>query len=512
MRDLTLSENSAPPKYSTDPSRADYACPAYREMAPRWEFVGDVRAGTPRIRARKEVYLPKFEAETEADWNARVAMTFVEEHYAQTLVDHVGLVFSEPIQLGKDVPPQLVDLIEDIDGEGNHLDVFAAAALEAALHQGHCAILTDFPDLPSDRELPWSPPEGFSRSVTLGQARAAQVRPYATFYAAQDILSWRTETIGGIVAIVRIVLREHAEKADGDFGVKSVERFRELSQDVDYNETGAPVALGAIRWRTFEVVEVGQAPVETDRGTISGPSRLTVRVVYGGEKVGVMRTRPHLAGLAQKTIEEAQVQSDYAAVMHKCNVPTPVFIGRQPSPPGTQSTIKMGQGIDIPTGGDAKMLEPSGNALAATRARLEDIRRAILRNGATTGDASGKTLTATEAAIVAKQRNAKLARAARSLQDALEGMLADMAAFLRLPDGGSLHVNQEFSGQTLDPAYLRVLVDAWKEDGLMLEEVRYALQTGKLPDDMAEMDSALRLIAEAAASNEAETEELEDAA
>lgn len=491
LKDITLSEDVTPPSWSSDPLRADYACPAYREMAGRWELVRDVRAGTPRIRAKRDQYLPKFEAETDADWISRVGMTFAEDHYARTVVDHTGLVFSQPIKVGDDVPPQINALLEDIDGEGNHFDVFAQEALDAALHLGHAIIFTDYPVTDGVR--------------TLQDERLARVRPYATLYHADDVLAWRTAVVGGVRVLVHIMLREQSEGMDGEFGVRAVERFREIRQAVAYDDiTGRARALGAITWRTFERPEKDAPPVEVDSGTIVGPSRIPARVVYGGERIGFMHTRPHLIGLAMKSIEEVQVQSDYAAVMHKCNVPTPIFIGRQAPPPGTESTIKMGQGIDIPTGGDAKMLEPSGNALSATRQRLEDIRHSIQRQGASAGDATGKTLTVTEAEGIAKQRNAKLTRAARSLQDALEGMLMDMAAFLKLAEGGSVMVNQEFSGQSIDPALLKVYVDAYREGALPLEALMFALQNGRLPDDFMEEDEALRLVANHAAEADAE--------
>ena len=489
MRNLSLNERGSEPTYSSDPARADYACPAYREMAPRWVLVEDVRAGTLRFRAKSDEYLPKFEAEEPVDYASRVLMTFAEDSYASAIVDHTGLVFSEPLHPGPDVPPAILDLVEDIDGEGNHLDVFAASVLDSALHLGHSVILTDHP--------------ATDHIGTLKEKRAAQVRPYATLYTAADVLSWETEAVGGAVVLTRIMLREHVAESDGEFGSKSVERYREFRQVVNRDEkTQRARSLGAVTWRLFSQGAEGEPPVEYDSGTLTRIDHIPVRVVYGGEKLGYMHTRPTFFGLALKNVEEAQVQSDYAAVMHKCNVPTPVFIGRQRPPPGSKETIKMGQGIDIPTGGSAMMLEPAGTAIGATRTRMEDIRASMARHGATSGEAI-KNLTATEASIQAKQRNAKLVRAARSLQDALEGMQADMAAFMGLKTGGSIQVNMEFSERTLDPQYLRVLLDAYTKDALPLEALMFALKNGKLPDDFSEEDAALRLISEHAATQDA---------
>jgi hypothetical protein len=332
--------------YSTDPARPDYACPAYLEMAPRWCVVKDIRSGTAEIRAKKEKYLPKFEAETQKDWDARVAMTFVADHYATTLTEHVGLVMAEPITLGDDVPPAIAELAEDIDGEGNHLDVFAQTSLDAALDLGHCVLFTDYPDA--------------SDFKNRGDERQAQSRPYVQLYPADDVLSWRSATVGGVKVLVQIVLREHSTESDGDFGVKDVIRYREIKQEVFYDQfTGRALRLGAITWRAWKRKDAQATGATSDAhpfedagaGTIVGPTRITARVVYGGEKLGLLHTKPHLYGLAVLNIEETQVESDYASVMHKCNVPTPIFIGRNQGE--GEKTVQMGQGIDIPVGGDA---------------------------------------------------------------------------------------------------------------------------------------------------------------
>lgn len=487
MTDLLNSSDGG--GYSTNPSRPDYACPAYVEMAPRWSIVNDLRDGTVAIRAKKEKYLPKFEAETPKDWDARVAMSFVEDHYATTLAEHVGMVMAEPISLGEDVPPALVELCEDIDGEGNHLDVFAQAAFDAALHYGHCVLFTDYPVADNIK--------------TKRDQKVARVRPYVQLYKAPDVLCAEYVTVGGVRVLVRIMLRETTTETEGEFGLKPSIRYREIRQAVFYDEfTGRARGLGAITWRLWkatgekdasgvqEFEEVGTG------GTIVGPEHIAARVVYGGEKMGPMHTAPHLYGLALLNVEETQVKSDYASVMHKCNVPTPVFIGRNTS--DTTATVQMGHGIDIPVGGDAKMLEPSGTALAATRTRLADIKASMQRHGASTAEGEGgKTMTATEAAQYAKARNAKLRKAARSLQDALEGVLADMAAFMGIAgtnlvkSGGSVAVTQDFSGQTIDPAYLSVLVSVYEKDGLTLPELRYVVQTGQLPEDFDPNDKMI---------------------
>lgn len=493
--------------WSTDPQRPNYACPAYIRSAPYWQLVEDIRGGTIPIRQKRQFYLPRFEAESVLDWQARVGMTFVADHYATTLTEHVGLVFATPPKLDDDVPVKIRDLTEDFDGEGNHMDVVAQTAFESALHQGHCVLFTDYPVA--------------DNIVTKADEALAQARPYVTIYKASDVLSWRTVSVGGVRVLVQIVFRETTTEAAGDFGTRPCTRYREIKQEVTYDQiTGRATALGAITWRAWKeesdgavasIAPTGSSVADSTftpagEGAIVGPKRIAARVVYGGERLGYLESKPHLIGLAFSNIEETQVASDYANSMHKCNVPTPVFIGRNTATDGTGAgggIVQMGQGIDIPLGGDAKIMEPAGHALGATRQRIEDLRAQMRRQGATSGDETGKVMTAIEAKIYAKQRNAKLQRAARSLQDALEGVLSDMAAFLGIPDGGSVTVSQNFSEDGIDPAYLTVLVAAYEGGALPLDALLHALETGKLPDDFTATDSALKLIAEEVARQDA---------
>lgn len=480
--------------WSTDPTLANYADPAYLEQLPRWQLVRDLRSGTPELRLKKEFYLPRFEAETLSDWYARVLMTFAQDHYASTLTEHVGLVMATPPVLDESVPAPLGPILEDVNGEGDHFEVFAQAALDAALHYGHAVLYTDYPNT-----------EGVK---TKADEAVLAPRPYVTLYPACDVLSARYAAVGGVKTLVHLVLRETSTVSDGEFGTTTRERFRHLDQAVNVDErTGRVIGLGAITWRLYEKQAQGEGFALTDEGTIVGPSRIPARVIYGGEKLGLMHSKPHLIGLAYTNIEETQVTSDYAAVMHKTNVPTPVFIGRQKPTPGTKETIQMGQGIDVPIGGDAHFMEPTGGALNATRDRINDLRQQMRRQGATMDDQTGSVKTAAEARLYAKQRNAKLTRAARSLEDALEGMLMDLAAFLQLPTGGEVKVNDDFAGEGLDPAYLTVLVNAYREGALPLEALLAALQTGKLPDDFKPEEEALQLIADQLAKDEQRRED-----
>lgn len=480
--------------FSTDPTRPDYACPAYMSMLPTWQVVEDVREGTEPMRAKKVDYLPKFEAEEPPDWNARVLMTFASDTYELTLEEHVGLVMAEGFKLGDDVPKVIRDeIVPDFNGEGDSLDVFATDVLDSAMHFGHAILWTDYPDT------------GVFKN--LAEKRAAGVRAFSVLYRAPDVLNWSVMNVAGKKVITEIVFREYTDRVvDG----KPVVRYRRVWQDVSVDEeTKRAFGLGTIHWETTEkVVRDGSdhfAPA--GNGVIIGPDRIPARVIYGGRKISILQSRPHLKGIAYTSLEEIGVQSDYAHVMHKCNVPTPIFIGRVAE---KGQPVRMGQGIDLPIDGDAKMLEPKGTAIKATERRLANLSLRMQRQGATTSDGSGKTLTATEAGMIAKSRQAKLAKAAESNRDAFVGSLSDMAAFMNIGEGGSIEIDTEFAGVTIDPVYLGVLTEAFRLGAVPLDSYLFALEKGRLPDDFSSTETALRLLAEAEANREIPGEEEEE--
>lgn len=483
--------------YSTDPTKPDYACPAYQAMLPFWQIVEDIRESTPVLREKKTDYVPQFEAESKKDYEARLKLTYAADSYALTLEEHVGLITNEPPKLSDDVPEPIRVLADDFTGEGDDLVTYTQDVVDAALHFGHAVLWTDYPSTAGFRNL--------------AEKRRAMVRPYAVLYRAPSVLNWRTVTIGGVRYLTYLVLREKSDRDVEGFGSQTVTRFRHVSQEVIRDGEGNATGLGPILWRAWDKVKDSKGADQFEpagEGAIVGPSTIPARIVYGGRRVAFMQSRPHLRGVALTAIEALGVQSDYANVMHKCNVPTPIFVGReQDSGPG-KKTVKMGEGIDIPLGGNAFFLEPTGTAIEATTKRLDSLDRRMQRQGATTSDGSAQALTATEAQLVANSRAAKLRRAAGSTEKGLTAQLEDFAKFMAMDSdrphakGGTVTLSDDFAGAVLDAPYLTVLLQAWEKEAVPLDALLYALEKGRLPDDFSATETVLRLLAEHEANRE----------
>ncbi|MEP1495068.1 hypothetical protein, partial [Pseudophaeobacter sp.] len=118
--------------------------------------------GTKAMRGAGQTYLPKFPAESESTYDARLKSSFLFNGYKKTVRDMTGRVFTKSIEIEGDA---LKDEEQNIDMQGRDLSAFARDVFEAGLSGcGLSFILVDAPPRPG--------------TVTKAQAKASSLRPY----------------------------------------------------------------------------------------------------------------------------------------------------------------------------------------------------------------------------------------------------------------------------------------------------------------------------------------------
>jgi hypothetical protein len=160
------------------------------------------------------------------------------------------------------------------------------------------------------------------------------------------------------------------------------------------------------------------------------------------------------------------------------------------------------EALDLALGGDAKFIAPSADSMQHTRDELTDIERraAALSLSFLAGEHPGTHQTATAANIDQEGQDAGLAAILVSVRDSLNKMFALLDELLgNAPRDEYVTLSTKLRGLRRDPVFLRLLVEAWKEGGLPLEAMLFALQSGELPDDFNIQEAALDLVAEAEA-------------
>lgn len=449
-------------------------CSAYRAMKARWDICRAVRGGTETLcRTDAATYLPRWEAETAKDWDTRRLITFAYDALSQAENALVGLALRHGVDLGDDVPERIRADWEDINGQGTHGDLFAQLVLADALIDGHCGILAEYPVT--------QPGMTFEEEQQLG------LRAYLVRVPASQIINWQTFVYGGQQRLSLLVIREEHEVPDGAFGAKVEcryrvfrQRFRELDR---FGNSIKPFV-------TYQVYTQGDGSgkelLAGPVAEIKGPAWIPLAVVYGGQQEGLLRSRPPLLGLAYTNIDHTQIKSERRISQHLCSVPWRVITGVDPNDK-TPIVVSATEATRLGPNADAKILEPAGAGLADLRQELLDLeRRMALQSGAMldSEQAGPAPTTATEARIVRSQKESKLARAVRSLEDALEACFGFMADYYRLDDGGSVTIRRDF-GDFLSPDQQRILSDARARGDLTLELfLRVLKMSSMLPSDV----------------------------
>lgn len=445
----------------TGPNAPDYKSPEYERLRKGWEFIRLIRDINASIREHPSRILPKAEAEGQASYEARVAMTVGFDALDETLHGLVGLALRQDPVLGRDVPPELKANWEDFDLEGNHGAVFTQQVLEFALQDGHCGVLTDQEPAPP--------------GLTLAQEKAMGLRPYAVLVPIDRITAWRPGRLLGRRCLMMLKLQEGQERPSGAFGSEVVTRYRTLYQNL--TEERKPFVSYIVHEETKG--PAGSSWAVVDNGVIRGPEWIPFRVAYGGERTGILQSRPSLRGLAWSNLEHTQVTSGHAWSLYKTGIAIPVARGRSGTGTLELSSDKV---IDVSAEGGFEFAQGAGAALQPAADKIQTIERrmgsqgfSMLRRESNTQQTLG------EKEMQSTREESKLARALRSTKDCMEGVLQDMAAFMALKSGGSLIMNRNFSDVSLTADEMRVLIELERDGRLThLTLLKQLQSSGKL--------------------------------
>ena len=445
-------------------NRPDTPSAAYKAMMPNVIVCRDVAKGTTHMRAQAAEYLPQHPAEERQDYIRRLNRAILFNGFGRTIVGLSGMVFRRDPELSDDVPEEIQAHLENVDGEGTHIDVFAKDVFDDALEVGHCGILVDVPQAPK-------PPPG-QKVLSLADERAAGIRPRWVKYAKEDIISGRSKVIGEQHVLTQLVLRETVQEPVGAFGDAAVERHRVLRRS----------DAGVVTYELWEQPPGKSEPVIVqEEALVTNVSEIPFAVVYG-KRTGLLKSIPPLVDLAWTNVSHYQVQSDHLYALHIASVPIFVLTGVDP-----KQTVEVGPNvlIKIPDPqGDAKYAEHSGAALGQTRQQLMDFKADMAVLGLAMLQHETRAAETAEAKRIDKsEQDSALATAARSLQDALEVALGFHADFMRLESGGSVVVNRDFEKLTLDAATINAYSQMAALEQISIDTMWQILaEGGALPD------------------------------
>lgn len=460
---------------------------SYEAMEKRWNLVRMVYDGTEAMRENYKDLLWQSPAESPEEFQRRGGQAEMFPAFKQTVDGLVGVVFRVEPQLGEDVPATIQALAENIDGQGNHLVVFAKEVFREAMRDGHVGVLVD---------APVAPDGGFR---TRGQEQRAGLKPYWIKIAPDDILSFRVMIVNGLLVLKQIVFKEVSVIEDGLFtsGVEVLYRKYKLEDD------------GRVTFRVWTQDQVDEWTEDsyktpTLEGVIANQTSIPFVAIYGGPRIAPLVSRPPLLDLAYTNIAHANVVSDRRNGLHAALHPILVTKGRRQRKKqdgsGEENDQLVGPniGIDLPAdpNADAKYVEHQGHALGAGRDETQDLEKRMAAMGLAMLQSDTRAAETAEAKRIDKdEKTANLSSAARSLQDGMELLLAYTANFLKESTGGSVIINRDFEIKPIEATMITALSNMVANGQFSLETLwDFMKRNGVLPEDFSSEDELARIL------------------
>jgi hypothetical protein len=399
--------------------------------------------GTNSMRKAGKEYLPKFKAEADGDYKARLDSSWLFNGMRKTVKDMTGRVFTKPVTIVEG-SPRLQEFATDINMQGQDLSAFASDVFKDAFVPGISFIMVDAPR----RE----------RETTRAAAATLGLRPYMVHLRVEDILGFKTEQFNNVLALSMLRILESVTENDpkDEFTQVNVDQVRVLTREVN-----------TVSVRIYRKNDKDDWLVVDEY--ITNAEEITVIPFYA-QRTGFFTAEPVLEDLADVNIAHWQSQSDQRHILHFARVPILFASGRAEDEPLVISASQAVTSRDA----DAKLswVEHSGKAIGAGRQDLMDLQYQMQALGLQLLVASHET--ATGAVLDSAKETSTLSMMADNLKDALEQALKWMAFYAGETEQNIMvEVNKDFGIVPLTAQEVQVM-QTDVSLGLLSKEAYYA--------------------------------------
>lgn len=406
---------------ANDPSTA---IPAVVDMQEDWVIVDALMGGTKAMRKAGKLLLEQMPEEDAESYRLRLNRSTLHPAYAETIQNMTGRVFAEPIMLGDNVPAQIKTYAENIDRQGNNLQVWAQNLFGGGLGYGLNHVLVEYPQTIAK--------DGSKKLVTKADEIAAGVRPYAIIIRHGQVLGWKAETKGGEHVLSQFRFMESVEEPDPDnvFLTKQVMQVRVL-------EPG--------KWEVYRKAKTDGVKDEWvlyDEG-LTTLNKIPLATFYT-KRTGFMTATPPLMELAHLAVKHWNEQSDQDKSVRFARIRLAVITGVDDDGL-TKVKISSDSMLALPANADVKVVQGSAESVNVGRSELEALEDQMRIAGAKLLHKEKQaTKTAAQAEEEAAQEMSPLETMAGQLEDCLDQVLQLFAEWMKLPEGGNCQVNGNF--------------------------------------------------------------------
>lgn len=453
---------------SLDPSTTSMA---YEVMRPRWSKMDNLLAGTEGMRGAGRARLPQHAAESDDAYAERLGRATLFNMTEITLDALTGRPFSDPVERSEEIPESMEALLDDIDLQGNNIDVFGREWFRGGLAKGFDAVLVDFPRTSN------------MAGRTIDDDRREGVRPYWVSIPAENIIAGSSEIINGRETLTHVRFREEeirrhgfAEVAECRIRVFDLVRpgepvvlqghigvppggFRDAETMIEDNESTMVSFRDSRVMVTIYSEDLTKKEDDPERWYVSDLFFMDIPaiplVIYYAERDGFLLSKPPLSDLADKNIAHWQSDSDQTMILTVARFPILASSGKI-----DESKIKIGPhnwlNTEDPTG-KWYYVEHSGAAIEAGRKELESLERQMSEYGAQFLKKRPGSETATARALDSAEATSPLQDMTIRFNDAMNTAWYFTAMWMKMADSderGMLSVCHEFGADELDGGML----------------------------------------------------------
>lgn len=427
-------------------NEVDKQSKAVAAQAVHWPMIDALVGATQAMRAAAQQFLPKWPAESDEGYKARLASATLFPAYSRTTEIMAAKPFARPMDVESKgpLPPRVKGLVDDVDMFGTDLQPYAAGLMLDAMRFGLLGVLVDAPATPGAR--------------TIADERAAGLRPYFAKYSAASILGWRAARDANGSHLTLLRLREDVVEPDGPWGEKEVTQIRVLTPgawEIWREKQPAEISTSSDRWFKYA----------------AGTSKLQKIpfVFFYGLRKGFGIGAPPLLDLAYMNVEHWQSSSDQQTILHVARVPilfAKGFADGEPLTVGAASAVRSNRA-------DAELswVEHSGAAIEAGRQSLLDLEDRMRQTGAELLIQKPATATATQITTETEGSRSTLQAIVEDFEESLEACLALLGDWVGEAFEPEVLLHKDFGAANLSEKGGDLLLRAASDDHVSSETV-----------------------------------------
>jgi len=432
---------------------------AYDTMAPRWFKMGTLLNGTEAMREAGEDMAPRHEHESETNYDDRIGGNVLFNMVDLTLRMWVGRPFANKIQFTEDFAKHLVPLMDDVDLNGNNLDVYCRRWFRSGVAKAFSHTLVEFPRVGQPME-----------ARTLADDDRLNIRPYFVSIGPEQVIFALATRIDGREILTHVRIEEEVISLDGweevvtpqirvleldyiNFGTDEEPDFQQRVR-VDIHQQDEKKA-----WIVVDTwwMDIGFIPL----------------VTFYADRQSFMVGRSPLDDLADLNIRWWQSYSDQISILTVARFPMLACSGGDDEEGKLVIGPKEWLFTPDPTA-RFYYVEHKGAAIAAGEKDLEGLEKRMQSYGAEFTKERPDREAASSRALDTSEATSPLQDVAFRFNDAVNFALEIMSIWMRKDHAGTAGIPTEFT--TAEASELQTLYQTWIEGGLTTEEYLKELQ------------------------------------